>query len=283
MRARRGRRRHLQSVLDGALAPAQGGAASACGTSSPRRRRALRAASPGNPAAPARPRWSAAGRDGLLPGLKLGLSGSGWRRIARPSSRKTARCRRNVLLPVATAPKIRKLIQEISQLERPGRGHGPGRADHLVDTLSGTAARHEGRAARHVRVAVLVPPVRRARAPARPRPLGEAFWTPYDFSSRSSRAGMWPGLVEDVEISIEVGFPDAHGAYPDAGVPGRPQGPGGDRGDPGLTEIRRGLAPAAEPRNVRAGRAGLRQGRPGAGARARAGDACWAGPPHGRA
>lgn len=38
------------------------------------------------------------------------------------------------------------------------------------------------------------------------------LWTRYDFASFLA-GSMWPGLVRDVEIPIDVGFPDAHGAY----------------------------------------------------------------------
>jgi len=38
------------------------------------------------------------------------------------------------------------------------------------------------------------------------------IWTRYDFASFLV-AQIWPGLVEDVEVPIEVGFPDSHSAY----------------------------------------------------------------------
>jgi hypothetical protein len=38
------------------------------------------------------------------------------------------------------------------------------------------------------------------------------IWTRYDFASFLA-SKLWPGLVKDVEVPIEVGFPDAHGAY----------------------------------------------------------------------
>lgn len=37
-------------------------------------------------------------------------------------------------------------------------------------------------------------------------------WTRYDFVSFLA-GGLWPGLVDDVEVDVEVGFPQAHGAY----------------------------------------------------------------------
>lgn len=38
------------------------------------------------------------------------------------------------------------------------------------------------------------------------------LWATYDFVSFLD-AGLWPGVVEDHEIVIDVGFPAAHGAY----------------------------------------------------------------------
>jgi len=38
------------------------------------------------------------------------------------------------------------------------------------------------------------------------------IWTRYDFASFLA-GSRWPTLVTDVEVPIEVGFPDAHGAY----------------------------------------------------------------------
>jgi len=38
------------------------------------------------------------------------------------------------------------------------------------------------------------------------------IWTRYDFASFLA-AQIWPGLVEDVEVPIDVGFPDSHAAY----------------------------------------------------------------------
>lgn len=46
------------------------------------------------------------------------------------------------------------------------------------------------------------------------------LWATYDFVSFLD-AGLWPGLVEDHEIVVDVGFPAAHGAYYESDELGR--------------------------------------------------------------
>ncbi|HET9345727.1 MAG TPA: hypothetical protein VFO05_08495 [Candidatus Limnocylindrales bacterium] len=41
------------------------------------------------------------------------------------------------------------------------------------------------------------------------------IWTQYDFVSFLG-GGLWPGKVTDAEITVDVGFPEAHGAYYDS-------------------------------------------------------------------
>jgi hypothetical protein len=41
------------------------------------------------------------------------------------------------------------------------------------------------------------------------------IWTQYDFVSFLA-GGLWPGKVTDAEITVDVGFPEAHGAYYDS-------------------------------------------------------------------
>ncbi len=150
----------------------------------------------------------------LLPGLKLGLS----KQLAKDRAaimRKTALVPTDVLFYQRHGAKIREAIRkEISQLDGPvvAMGHSLG-GIILVDTLFEDGAPD-------TKVELLVTfgsqsPYLQcvgALGPLAPKGRWVNIWTPYDFVSFIA-GGMWPGLVEDVEISIEVGFPDAHGAY----------------------------------------------------------------------
>lgn len=150
----------------------------------------------------------------LLPGLKLGLS----KQLANDRAavmRKTALVPTDVLFYQRHGAKIRELLrQEIDQLEGPvvAMGHSLG-GIILVDTLFEDGAPD-------TKVELLVTfgsqsPYLQclgALGPLAPKGRWVNIWTRYDFVSFIA-GGMWPGLVEDVEIPIEVGFPDAHGAY----------------------------------------------------------------------
>lgn len=150
----------------------------------------------------------------LLPGLKLGLS----KQLAQDRAaimRKTALVPTDVLFYQRHGARIRDGIrQEIAQLDGPVvvLGHSLG-GIILVDTLFEDGAPD-------TKVELLVTfgsqsaylQCVQALDPLTPKGRWVNIWTRYDFVSFVA-GGMWPGLVEDVEIPIDVGFPDAHGAY----------------------------------------------------------------------
>jgi hypothetical protein len=150
----------------------------------------------------------------LLPGLKLGLT----KQLAQDRAaimRKTALVPTDVLFYQRHGASIRDGIrEEIAQLDGPviALGHSLG-GIILVDTLFEDGAPD-------TKVELLVTfgsqsaylQCVQALDPLTPKGRWVNIWTPYDFVSFIA-GGMWPGLVEDVKIPIDVGFPDAHGAY----------------------------------------------------------------------
>jgi hypothetical protein len=150
----------------------------------------------------------------LLPGLKLALS----RRLAQD---RAAILRKGVLVPTdilvyqRNGAVIRDFVRsEIAALEPPvvAIGHSLG-GIILVDALF-----EPGQAQNTVELVITFGS--QSAYLQSVGGLGELspnlpwinIWTRYDFVSFLAEK-MWPGKVTDIEIPIEVGFPDSHGAY----------------------------------------------------------------------
>ena len=150
----------------------------------------------------------------LGPALKLALS----RRLAQD---REAIMRRVVLVPTdvvfyqRNGAACREFVRgELEAVEAPvvAVGHSLG-GILLVDTLFGADARDVG-------VSHLITFGSQSAFLQSVGALGEVtpslpwinIWTRYDFVSFLAGA-MWPGLVEDVEIPMAIGFPDSHASY----------------------------------------------------------------------
>jgi hypothetical protein len=150
----------------------------------------------------------------LGPGLKLALS----RRLDKERS---SLMHKGVLVPAdvlfyqRNGAAVRDFVRdEISKLEPPvaAMGHSLG-GIILVDTLFGPDA-----VATNVKLLVTFGSQSAflesvsALSPVKPTLPWINIWTRYDFASFLA-GKIWPGKVTDVEVPIEIGFPDAHGAY----------------------------------------------------------------------